>query len=119
MSAPPIRGGTVARQQRWLITGRVQGVGYRMWLVAEARALGVMGWVRNLEDGRVEAMVSGPAGLLERLAEAARSGPRLAVVSGVEIAEWEGKVSGAGFAQRETAAVPAADEEAVAGPGSP
>lgn len=108
MTASPIHGGTVAHQQRWLISGQVQGVGYRMWLVDEARALGVTGWVRNLEDGRVEAMVSGPAGLLERLAEAARSGPRRAVVGAIEIVEWAGKVSGAGFAQRETAAVPVA-----------
>ncbi|MFO0993065.1 MAG: acylphosphatase [Hyphomicrobiales bacterium] len=67
-----------------LIEGRVQGVGYRQWFAGEARSLGLTGWVRNRSDGRVEASVSGPADLVERLFTAAQRGPRSAAVSRIE-----------------------------------
>ncbi len=69
---------------RLLISGRVQGVGYRAWLVTEARRLGVAGWVRNLVDGRVEALLLGEAARLERLAAACADGPDGAVVSRID-----------------------------------
>jgi len=67
-----------------LIEGRVQGVGYRQWLAGEARSLGLSGWVRNRVDGRVEAVISGDAALMERLFTAAQRGPRFASVSRIE-----------------------------------
>lgn len=71
--------------RRWLIGGRVQGVGYRAWMVGQARALGIDGWVRNLPDGRVEAAVLGGSALLERLHHACLQGPRHARVGGIEV----------------------------------
>lgn len=66
-----------------VITGRVQGVGYRAWLTRRAEALGLAGWVRNRADGSVEAVVEGDAAAIETLVAECRRGPRLAEVSGV------------------------------------
>jgi acylphosphatase len=68
---------------RLVIAGRVQGVGYRDWMVAEAAVLGVSGWVRNRVDGRVEALVAGEAEAVDRLVEVCRRGPRLAAVGDI------------------------------------
>ena len=75
--------------KRLIISGRVQGVGYREWMVEKARALGVSGWVRNRADGAVEALVAGEIAAVEELARQCRRGPRLAeVVSiGEELAD--------------------------------
>jgi acylphosphatase len=69
--------------RRLLVTGRVQGVGYRDWLVAEATAAGLSGWVRNLADGRVEALLAGDADALARTLAACRHGPPAARVDGI------------------------------------
>jgi acylphosphatase len=66
------------------ITGRVQGVGYRAWFAAEARAAGLAGWVRNRSDGSVEAVIAGPAGAVEAMVAASRRGPALARVEAVD-----------------------------------
>jgi acylphosphatase len=63
-----------------LIAGRVQGVGYRDWMCAQAEALGVSGWVRNHPNGSVEALVDGDPGAVQELLRACRRGPRLAEV---------------------------------------
>ena len=77
----------VTRQLR--ITGLVQGVGYRYSLRAEARKLGVAGWVRNRSDGSVEALVQGPREAVEALLGWARRGPPAARVSEVREAPAE------------------------------
>ena len=61
--------------RRLLISGRVQGVGFRYFIEARASAEGVHGWVRNLPDGRVEALVEGDEQSVDRVEAAARRGP--------------------------------------------
>lgn len=85
-----------------VIRGRVQGVGYRDWVVAEAGRRGVTGWVRNRTDGTVEAVLAGPAEAVAALAEACRSGPRGARVTGIAETGWRGNLP-AGFNRRATA----------------
>lgn len=70
--------------RRLSITGRVQGVGYRDWLVGEATAAGLLGWVRNRADGSVEALLAGGAAAVARVTEACRIGPPAARVVAVE-----------------------------------
>jgi acylphosphatase len=61
---------------RFLVTGRVQGVGFRWSAVQEAERIGVAGWVRNLPSGEVEAIVAGSDEAVERMADWLRQGPR-------------------------------------------
>ena len=72
------------------ISGRVQGVSFRYSMRAEARRLGVTGWVRNRHDGSVEAVVQGSAEAVDALVEWSRHGPPGARVSGVEVGTAEG-----------------------------
>jgi acylphosphatase len=72
---------------RLLIAGRVQGVGYRISLQREARARHLDGWVRNRSDGRVEALIAGPAERIDSLLDWARQGPPGAQVTEVLIEE--------------------------------
>jgi acylphosphatase len=67
------------------VRGRVQGVGFRWHTRAEARALGLAGWVRNLPDGRVEAWVEGEEAALERFLAWIRRGPPAARVDALEV----------------------------------
>jgi acylphosphatase len=71
-----------------LISGRVQGVSFRAYARDKARAAGVEGWVRNLADGRVEAVFEGTRGAVQRLVSWCYSGPALAAVEKVELM-WE------------------------------
>ncbi len=68
-----------------LISGLVQGVAYRAWAERRANALGLSGWVRNLADGDVEAVISGPANAVEAMLFACRDGPRGARVDRVDV----------------------------------
>ena len=65
------------------IRGRVQGVGYRDWMIREATRLGVQGWVRNRRDGSVEALVSGDAAAVAALLTACRAGPPMGWVESI------------------------------------
>lgn len=67
------------------ISGHVQGVAYRANAANIAQALGVWGWVRNLDDGRVEIVAEGPVDAVERLLAWARRGPPRARVDDVRI----------------------------------
>jgi acylphosphatase len=71
------------RAVRLIIEGRVQGVGYRYWMVGEAGARGLDGWVRNLPDRTVEALVSGPSDAVDSMIVACRQGPALASISAI------------------------------------
>ncbi|HEX4524403.1 MAG TPA: acylphosphatase [Casimicrobiaceae bacterium] len=71
--------------RRLVIAGRVQGVGFRYAFADEARMRGLGGWVRNRRDGRVEALVSGPAAEVEALIAWARVGPPAARVASVDV----------------------------------
>jgi acylphosphatase len=74
---------------RLRITGRVQGVGYRLWATRTAAGLGLRGWVRNRRDGSVEAFVTGAPDAVAAMVEACRQGPRGACVSEVTAADAE------------------------------
>ena len=70
--------------RRWLVFGRVQGIGYRQFAQQAAQALGVRGWVRNQPDGTVEIQAAAPPAALEQLKAELRRGPRGAQVEDIE-----------------------------------
>ncbi len=84
---------------RILVEGRVQGVWYRGWTVEQANAHDLDGWVRNLTDGRVEAVLHGPADRVDRMIQACRAGPPAANVTAVTVEPWSDH-PGHGFHQR-------------------
>lgn len=75
------------RRIRFVVTGRVQGVGFRWFIRAEARPLGLNGWVRNRPDGAVEGEVEGRDDAIEALIPCLEVGPPSAIVTNVEISE--------------------------------
>lgn len=70
---------------RVLVSGRVQGVSFRYATQREAAALGARGWVRNLPDGRVEALFEGPTAVVDAALDFVRRGPPAARVTGVDV----------------------------------
>ena len=79
--------------RHYVITGRVQGVGFRFYMQRKARELGVTGWVRNRRDGAVEAVVQGETDAVEAMTAWARRGPPSAVVAEVSISDGSGNYS--------------------------
>jgi acylphosphatase len=75
------------RRVRFVVTGRVQGVGFRWFVRAEARPLEILGWVRNREDGAVEGVVEGRDDAIDALVACLEVGPPSAIVTNVEISE--------------------------------
>ena len=87
-----------------LIDGLVQGVGFRWSMADEARRLGVRGWVRNRRDGRVEALLVGPAAAVQALVDWAHRGPPSARVDHVSVDRRDTPAQGVAdvFEQRPT-----------------
>jgi acylphosphatase len=77
------------KRVRVLVSGDVQGVGFRWSTRDEASARGLNGWVRNLADGRVEAAFEGQADRVDAMVAWCRTGPRWATVARVEVVEEE------------------------------
>ena len=73
-----------------VISGRVQGVGFRYSMSEEAERLGVTGWVRNRRDGTVEAVVDGATDAVDAMLAWAHRGPRGASVTDVQVTETAG-----------------------------
>ncbi len=73
---------------RVVVSGRVQGVGFRQQVLVEAQRLAVTGWVRNLPDGRVETLAEGDKRAVESLLAWCKHGPRLARVDEMKVS-WE------------------------------
>jgi acylphosphatase len=73
---------------RIYVSGVVQGVGFRYFVLDAARETDLRGWVRNMPDGRVEAEVVGERGLIMDFVSQLRIGPRSAHVTGVDV-QWK------------------------------
>jgi acylphosphatase len=80
--------------RRLVIRGVVQGVGFRYSMAAQARLLGVTGWVRNRRDGSVEAMIAGDAAQVAEMLAWSRIGPAGAAVDEVMVESASGEFSG-------------------------
>jgi acylphosphatase len=78
---------TDVQTRKFVVRGRVQGVGFRWFVEREARTLGISGWVRNNSDGSVEVLASGTQEQLFGLRSRLQQGPRAARVDNVEEAE--------------------------------
>jgi acylphosphatase len=86
--------------RRFLIGGQVQGVGFRMFAGARAAAEGVHGYIRNLADGRVEALVEGDEESVDRIEMALRRGPSGANVESFVVEPVEPSRRATGFSTR-------------------
>jgi acylphosphatase len=73
----------------YLVSGRVQGIGFRDWVRRTARAQGVRGWVRNREDGRVEAVATAETEVIERFESVLREGSAVSRIESVESSDVE------------------------------
>ncbi len=73
--------------RRFVVRGRVQGVGFRYFVEKQAQQLGLRGYAKNLSDGTVEVVAAGPPQAIDTLAGLLHQGPRLAIVTGVQQAE--------------------------------
>jgi acylphosphatase len=85
--------------RRFVIRGRVQGVGFRFYTADVAAREGIQGWVRNLPDRRVEIAAEGDADAMERFERAIRHGPPAARVDDVDVTE-NVPAGGSGFSIR-------------------
>jgi acylphosphatase len=86
--------------RRYVIAGRVQGVGFRYFTDAAARREGVHGWVRNLPDGSVEVVIEGDVDSVDRVEAAVRRGPGSARVERFDVEERAPTGHATGFSIR-------------------
>lgn len=84
-----------------MITGRVQGVGFRAWTKSNARKRSLDGWVRNRSDKSVEAVFSGDTEMVNDMLQACEDGPLASRVLSVNVAPWKNAVD-EGFEELET-----------------
>ena len=84
---------TAIRAYRWVISGGVQGVGFRWFVLRTAQRLGVTGWARNLWDGGVEVMGQGTLSMLHDFERELHKGPLLSNVENVKKIEVTSEVS--------------------------
>jgi acylphosphatase len=75
-------------QAKIIVLGFVQGVGYRRFVKWNAKKLRLKGWVRNIDGGRVEALIQGPKEEIEKLIKICKKGPFLSEIKSV-IVDWE------------------------------
>ena len=87
LGQPPPAEAKKMRRVKALVSGRVQNVGFRAFTTGQANQLGLTGYVFNLKDGRVEAVIEGPDDKVEQLIRAIKTGPPGARVDGVELEE--------------------------------
>ena len=92
-----VYGQGVAARVHLVISGLVQGVGFRLATQREARRLGLAGWVRNLPDGRVEAVAEGSDESIGRLVDWCHRGPAGAMVRDVAVERWPPEGQPGGF----------------------
>ena len=89
------------RAVRVIVSGRVQGVGFRAFVERQATALSLDGWVRNLRDGTVEAVLAGRSAEVHTMLDLLHQGPPAAHVADVAAEPFAGEVH-PGFEQRHT-----------------
>jgi acylphosphatase len=87
MNHPQLSAEKPIEARRFVVRGRVQGVGFRWFVEREAHILGIAGWVRNNADGSVEVLAHGTRDQLSELRSRLREGPRAARVDAVEESE--------------------------------
>ena len=90
------------RKVHVIISGRVQGVGFRAWTKSNARKRGLHGWVRNRSDKTVEAVFAGAKDKVEEMLAACKDGPLASRVLELQVKDWPKHVD-EGFHQLETA----------------
>lgn len=83
------------------VTGKVQGVCFRAWTVKQAEELGLDGWVRNRDDGSVEALATGPEEVVDAFISLCHEGPPNARVNNVVVMDAKG-ITARGFVQKPT-----------------
>ncbi len=87
---------------RVILSGRVQGVGFRAWVVANATHAGLQGWVRNVQDGSVEAVFSGEDSAVKQMIESCKNGPEAARVDKIEVFTTKDEIADGPFMARQT-----------------
>ncbi|MBF0213158.1 MAG: acylphosphatase [Magnetococcales bacterium] len=90
---PELRQGEIPRQSvRVRVNGKVQGIGFRRWVWTQAHQHALRGWVRNLDDGRVEALFSGTPHAVADMLALCRVGPRRSRVTRIDTTEYQGEI---------------------------